>query len=404
MSTSLLYHMFGVRGYSYVRAKYVKGRAVFTLRQDPETLRCPSCGSRDVICRGQMERRFKTVPIGHKKVMLILPVQRVECRVCGIIRQVKLAFADVRRSYTRAFERYALDLSRSMTIQDVARHLGVSWDVIKDIQRRYLKRRFARPRLKSLRLIAIDEIAPGKGCRYLTVVLDLESGAVVFVGKGKGVAALAPFWKRLRSSGARIEAVAIDMSPSYIEAVRSCLPRATVVFDHFHLIKAFNEKLSRFRCKLHREIKDRRHKDVLKGTRWLLLKNPEHLDESRNERQRLEEALAINQPLATAYYMKEDLRQLWSQPDKARATVFLDDWCSRAEVSGIPMLRRFAKSLIKHRDGVLAYYDFQISTGPLEATNNNIKTMQRQAYGFRDEEFFRLKIYALHTMKYALVG
>ena len=102
-----------------------------------------------------------------------------------MVRQVEVAFADTRRTYTKAFERYALELSRRMTILDVARHLNVSWDVIKDIQKRDLTRRYAKPKLKHLRNIAIDEIAIAKGHRYLTVVMDLESGAVVFVGDGQ---------------------------------------------------------------------------------------------------------------------------------------------------------------------------------------------------------------------------
>jgi transposase len=104
---------------------------------------------------------------------------------------LKIGFADPRRTYTKAFERYALKLSRQMTILDVARHLGVSWDIIKDIQKRDLSRRYAK--LKDLRQIAIDESAIAKGHRYLTVVLNLESGAVVFVGDGKGADALKPF-------------------------------------------------------------------------------------------------------------------------------------------------------------------------------------------------------------------
>ena len=122
------------------------------------------------------------------------------------------------------FERYALELSRRMTIRDVAVHLGVGWDLIKDIQKRDLSRRFAKPKLKHLRHIAIDEIAVAKGHRYLTVVLDLDSGAVVFVGDGKGADALKPFWKRLRPSGAKIEAVAMDMSAAYRGAVSTHLP------------------------------------------------------------------------------------------------------------------------------------------------------------------------------------
>jgi len=122
------------------------------------------------------------------------------------------------------------------------------------------------------------------------------------------------------------------------------------------------------------------------------------------EPQRLQEALEINKPLATAYYLKEDLRRLWQQPDKERAEVFLSEWIQRAESSKIRVLMRFAKTLQTYRAGILAWYDYPISTGPLEGTNNKIKTMKRQAYGFRDMEFFKLKIMAIHETKYALVG
>jgi transposase len=404
MSTSLLYHAFGIRGYQYTRTDYQDGRVIFTIRQAPKTCRCSACGSPQVQSRGRVERRFRAVPIGRRATFVVLPIPRVECQACGVVRQVEIPFADSRRSYTSAFERYALELGRRMTIRDVALHLDVSWDVIKDIQKRDLTRRFAKPKLKHLRHIAIDEIAVAKGHRYLTVVLDLESGAVVFVGDGKGAKALRPFWKRLRGSKAKIEAVAMDMSPAYHAAVSTHLPKAKIVFDRFHVVKLFNEKLSQLRRDLHREATDELHKKVLKGTRWLLLKNPENLDEKRDEKLKLEEALALNKSLAVAYYMKEDLRQFWEQPGKRFATAFLNDWLRRAEVSGIKMLKQMAKTLAAHRSGLLAYYDVPITSGPLEGTNNKIKTMKRQAYGFRDREFFKLKILAIHKSKYELVG
>jgi transposase len=317
---------------------------------------------------------------------------------------VKIGFADPKKRYTRSFERYALDLSRHMTIKDVAEHLQVSWDTIKDIQASNLKRRFGKPKLHKLKQIAIDEIAVGKGQRYLTVVLNLVSGAVVFVGDGKGVDALKPFWKRLRRARAKIKAVATDMSSAYTRAVRDNLPHAVHVFDHFHVIKLFNEKLSAFRRALYNQASSEEQRQILKGTRWLLLKNPENLDGDKNELQRLEEALRLNKPLAIAYYLKEDLRQIWSQPNKRTARRVLRDWLARARASGIPMLVRFAATLEKHQEGVLNYYNYPISTGPLEGTNNKIKTMKRQAYGFRDHEFFKLKILGIHETKHALVG
>jgi transposase len=404
MSTSLLYQAFGVRGYRYSRTDYFEGSVMFTIEQDRAALRCPVCHSPDVTAHGGEPRVFRLVPIGSKRVNLFFRVPRVECHHCKITRQVTLGFADPRRSYTHAFERYALELSQHMTIKDVAKHLGIGWDAIKDIQKRHLKRHFAQPKLKRLRHIAIDEISIGKGHHYLTVVLDLDSGAVVFVGDGKGADALNSFWKRLRASHAKIKAVATDMSPAYIQAVRTHLPRAIHVFDHFHVIKLFNDKLSALRRDLYREATDLLHKNILKGTRWLLLKNPENLDEEHNERHRLDEALRLNLPLATAYYMKEDLRQIWLQENKATARRVLQYWIRRAEASGIGMLQRFAATVALHAPGILAYYDCPISTGPLEGTNTKIQLMKRQAYGFRDYEFFKLKIFALHRTKYALVG
>jgi transposase len=404
MSTSLLYHAFGIRGYVYSRTEYGNGQVIFTIDQESETYRCCSCRSSQVNSRGKVDRRFRSLPIGSRATFVAFSIPRVECQVCGLVRQVDVAFADPRRSYTKAFERYALELSRRMTIYDVARHLNVGWDLIKDIQKRDLSRRYAKPKLKHLRYIAIDEIAVAKGHRYLTVVMDLESGAVVFVGDGKGADALKPFWKRLRPSKAKIAAVAMDMSAGYWGAVMTHLPNAKVVFDHFHVIKLFNDKLSDLRRALYREATDIMHKEVLKGTRWLLLKNPENLDGEKNEKQRLEEALALNKPLATAYYMKDDLRRFWDQPGKRFATRFLDGWIRRAAASGIKVLQQMAKTLAAHRSGLLTYYDVMISSGPMEGTNNKIKTMKRQAYGFRDMEFFKLKILAIHETKYELVG
>ena len=220
-----------------------------------------------------------------------------------------------------------------MAIKDVAQPLGGSWDVVKDIQKRNLPRRFARPKLHKLKQIAIDEISIGKGHRYLTIVLDWKIGAVVEVGEGKGAEALEPFWSRLRRQKVRIEAVATDLSPAYISAVLTRLPDAVPVFGHFPIIKLYNEGLSDLRRKLYHEATHVMDQKVLKGTRWLLLKNPENLDPNRREPERPAAALQLNQPLALAYYLKEDLRQIWLQADKATAAAILQNWVDRATAS-----------------------------------------------------------------------
>src|SRR5208283_614090 len=279
----------------------------------------------------------------------------------------------------------------------------VSWDTIKEIQAKHLQRRFGKPKLHNLKQIAIDEIHIGTGQRYLTVVLNLLTGAVVFVGDGKGGDALKPFWQQLRRSHARIEAVATDMSAAYTRAVRDNIRGAVHVFDHFHVIKLYNDKLSAFRRQLFHQLTAAGQK-LLKGIRWLLLKNSENLDPKKKEGPRLERALRLNEPLAIVYYLKEDLRQLWLQPTKSAARRFLEDWLEMARASGIRLLEQFADTLAEHQEGILNYYDYRISTGPLEGTNNKIKTMKRQAYGYRAHEFLKLNILGIHETRYALLG
>ena len=135
MSTSLLYHGFGIRGYRYLRTEYVEGSVMFHIEQPWESCRCAACGSDDLSSRGQVERLFRSVPIGKKAVWIRLPIPRVECKACGVVRQVNVRFADSGKRYTHAFARYVLDLSRHMTIQAVAQHLGCHWDTVKEIQR-----------------------------------------------------------------------------------------------------------------------------------------------------------------------------------------------------------------------------------------------------------------------------
>lgn len=404
MSQQALYQVLGIHGYGVTQVIRDEKRLLLCCRPQPHRVCCPQCGSRDVILRGEKDRWIRNLPIGRDCTWIIATLPRVECRACRIVRQVNIGFADARRTYTHAFERYVLDLARRMTMQDVAFHLGVSWDIVKDILKRHLQKHYSKPRLKEVRHIAIDEICIGRGYRFLTVVLDLDTGAILFAGEGKKASALDPFWRRLKAAKAKVRAVAIDMSPAYQKALEENLPSAAIVFDRFHVIKLLNEKLSQLRRDLYRQATDDLQKKVLKGTRWLLLKNHENLDPKKGEPQRLKDALRLNESLAIAYYLKEDLGQIWEQLGPFSAKLKLLDWYHQAMASGVRILQDFARTLLAHSHGILAWYDFPISNGPLEGTNNKIKTMNRQHYGLRDQEFLKLKLYQLHETKYALVG
>lgn len=405
MSTSLLYHAFGMKKYDYVSTEYEGGQIKFNVRPKPSLLVCPACGSTDLVRSGHVSREVKTLPIGRKPVILGLDVPRIKCSQCGCVRQIDLEISEPKRSYTKAFGRFVVELSRSMTMLDIAKFLQISWDGVKDIIKRRLVERFSQPDIRNLKYLAIDEISVRKGHKYVTLVMNLETGAVIFVGNGNGADALLPFWERLGKSRCRkIKAVATDLSQAYIGAVTENLPKAKLVFDHFHVVKLMNEHITSIRRNLYHEITDVLQKQALKGVRWILLKNPENLSEKHDEKQRLEEALRLNEPLATAYYMKEDLRQIWSQADQKTAATILDAWIKTAMNSGIAPLMKMGKTLQTHRYGILNWYDHPISSGPMEGTNNKIKTLKRQAYGFRDLEFFKLRILAIHEASYAFTG
>ena len=404
MSTrSELYHCFGLGVVEVSRTEFGGGETVFYCQTPASRLRCACCYGTEVICRGTVTRRFRLLPIGSRRTWLDFVLQRLECRECGAVRQEKLSFAKPYKRYTRAFARYVLELSHIATIKDVAKHLGASWDLVAEIQREQLKKDARKVTLSEVTQIAIDELAVGKGHHYVSIVLDLDTGAAIHVAEGKAADSVKPFLRKLKRSGAQIEAVATDMAQAFPSAVTDVFPDATLVYDHFHVVKLMNEKLTKLRRDLQREA-DVLGKKMLKGTRWLLTRNPENLDPDRNEIERLFEALEFNRPLATAYYMKEDLRMLWKQDNVEAAERHLDIWIERAENSGIAVLKTMGRTLGACREGLLNWYRHPISTGPLEGFNNKAQTMKRQAYGYRNMDFFMLKLRTLHVKKYALTG
>ena len=359
---------------------------------------CPSCGARSIVKNGYRLRDFVGLPIGGKRVTIRMKVQHYKCKECDFDQQEKNPFATGSRSYTRRFAKYVVDLLRSMTLQDVSNHLGMSWDTVKEIHSSYLKRHYSPPSLDGVENIGIDEFAVRKGHIYKTIVVDLDRGRIIYVGDGKGTDALAGFWRKVRRKSLKIKHVATDLSAAFIASVMENCPDAVHVFDHFHVVKLMNEKLDDIRRKVYSMEKDINKRKVLKGTRYLLLGNGADIFDKQH-RIRLENALAMNEPLSKAYYLKEQLRQIWSQPMKAMAEEVLDDWVRQAEQSKITQLQKMAVTMRTYKKGILAWYDCHLSMGKVEGINNKIKVMKRNAYGFRDERYFTLRLYALHDCR-----
>lgn len=288
-----------------------------------------------------------------------------------------------------------------MSMADVAAFLHLGWDTVKRIFRADMEREAQKIKLSEVEYVGIDEVYLGKRHKFVTIVIDWKTGRILHVAKGRGENALRPFFRRLRLAKACIKAVATDMSAAYASAVIKNLPGADLVIDRFHVVKLMNEKIDELRRALQREA-DVMGRRVIKGTRYLLLRGKENLSPERLPD--LEAALKLNEPLSIAYYLKEELRTLWSHRDIQQMTTFLDDWIKRAMESGIAVLSTFAKTLLAFRPAILNSAKHPISNGKLEGINNKIGAMQRLHYGLRDFHFLTLRLLTLHRAKHTFCG
>lgn len=402
-TTSFLYHSLGLRGYRHLATRYEGGSLIHHVEMVEDKRRCKGCGARasELILDGRFQRTFKALPVGPRRQLIVLHGHEQVCRRCGSKLREPILFADGSRRYLKCFESFVVDLCRIAPIKHVARFLGVSWTFVKDVFKKHLRRRLKKRSLKKVRYIAIDEFSIRKGHQYMTVILDLDTGRILHAAEGRGADAVIPFMRKLKAAGVELQAVAMDMWPAYSLGVREIFEDVPIVHDPYHIVAMANAAIDATRRDMYRSLKgqDRR---VLKGSRFLLLKGGERLDHSALTH--LEKLEHLNRPLFQGYLLKEDLRRFWRSPDRKAAKKFLGGWIARALATGLKHIVRLAKTLRAHRHGLLAYFDHRISTGPLEGVNNKIKVLKRQAYGFRDVEYFKLRLAFLHESTPAFAG
>jgi len=401
MSTSILYHGFGLKGIEYRATRYEGKYIVFESEMTSRNIVCPECGHDTVIFKGSKWREFLMPPMGRKRCLLDLLIHRVQCVKCHNLWWPKLSFMLGKHSYVRSFALQVLDLLKIGTIKDVADFMGTGWDLIKNIHKTKLKSMYRSRPIKHIKYLGIDEFAIRKGHRYMTIFVDLRYGRIIHAVEGKSKEAIAPFLKRLKRYARKLKAIAMDMSASYFWAVKEMLPNVDIVFDRFHVMGLMNKAIDSFR-RQYQHMLNKADRKVLKGSRFLLLRNYEDLD-SRGK-SRLDELLQLNEPLSKMHLMKEQLRLFWDLKSRQDADKFLKSWCYEATKSGIPALLRVARTLMAYRTGLLTYFDHKITNAPVEGIVNKIKALKRQAYGYRDMEYFKLRLYHLHCQRYSLAG
>lgn len=363
---------------------------------------CGRCGRAARHVHDVSERRVRELPILDAETWLMLPLARVVCPTCGPTVEA-LPWLDRYARMTKRFAESVARLAQVLPIKQVAEWFGLSWDTVQAIDQAALEARVGPVNLDGLRQIMIDEFAIQKGHRYATVVAQPQSREVLWVGRGRKREDLRPFFDLLGPAGcAALEAVVMDMSAAYEQETRAHCPQVTIVYDLFHVVAKFGrEVIDRVRvdetnrvarAKGPNDQRTRARRRVIKGARWLLLRNKENLPPT--DRLRLKELLAVNRRLYVVYVLKDALKDIWHYKYVAVATRAWGAWYGWAIRSRIPALVAFARNLKAKLPGILAHCRFPLNTGILEGMNNKIKVLKRMAYGFRNDAYFFLKIRA----------
>ena len=401
MSTSLLYHTQGTRDFQCESVNFSGGRVTARISRYPGRFECRQCGSRDVTATSVGHRIIRGLPMGRMQCDLQVIMHRLRCHDCHSFQMERLPFIPRQKArFTSALARTVVELRSEMSISALAHHYDLHWSTVKDIEKSHLKQKFKHIRLRDVRYLGIDEVHTGDKMGedgYITVVRDMDSGAVLHVGKGKGGEALKGFEKRIKNSKASITAAAVDFAPAYTAWLSEVLPDATVVYDHFHLIKLMNDKLESIRRRVMSRLEEQ-EKKALKNRRRHFIRNEENLDS--DAKKELDRCCEQFSELGTAWFMKESLRRIYSLAwDEHSARLAFGRWCEMAQASELPQLKTMAGTIQKHINGIVAYWTTGMTSAAMEGFNNKIRWLNSQAYGYRDEEYFIMKIFDLPNIK-----
>jgi transposase len=338
-------------------------------------------------------RQIRDLPCGDTRVYLEFEVRRVLCRSCGKVKRERLEFLADNPFYTSRFAYYVGRRCRTATVQDIAKELKLDWHTVKELDKQYMKAQLAKAGKPRPKVIGIDEIGIRKGHTYRIVVSDLENTRPIwFGGQDRSEQSLTQFFDELgKPRSARIRLAVMDMWKPFRKATQVCAPQAAILYNKFHVLRHLGEALDQVRKSEYGRLsgKDRR---FIKGQKYTLLSHRDNL--TLEGRHALKTLLRANKRLNIAYLLKESFGQLWSYEREGWARRFFENWKAALKWQRLRPYEKFAKMIERHWEGVAAYSrpENKVSLGFVEGLNNKIRVIQRRAYGFRDEEYLRLKI------------
>ncbi|MGL4854323.1 MAG: ISL3 family transposase, partial [Lentisphaeria bacterium] len=371
-----------IYSYQVLSHEIINNICIFEVIRKPGLFNCPKCQSKKVSKAKEKHRFINGLKYGILDVVIKVQMHRLRCHECKAICTEVLDFIPQQKChYTKALANEILKLCKHLPLKRVAEYTNLHWGTVKEIEKNYLREKYKQVDLRNVTCIGIDEVFLGKGLGYATIVRDLESGNTLNVTPGRNAASLADFQAKLTEQGAEIDVVAIDLGNSFSSWVKKFHPNAVITYDHFHVIKLMNERLNEQRNRTLKQLNND-DKELLKGSRFLWLKNVEDLKDEDHDR--LMNLKKTFKDLGNVSMMKEALRNIYNIcKNETEARICFDSWCRIANKINLPSLKQMAKTVNSKLEGILTHWWTRVTSVAMEGFNNKIGALQRRSYGFK---------------------
>ena len=356
---------------------------------------CSGCGKIRPGYDRLPERRFEFVPLWGIAVFFVYAMRRVECPECGKVAE-KVPWCDGKNRLTITYRWFLAGWAKRLSWQEVSCTFGTSWQSVFRSVKHAVSWGLGHRCLEGIKAIGIDEIQWQRGQKYLTLVyqIDEDCRRLLWAGKDRTAKTLLRFFRMLgKAHSDRLDFVCSDMWQPYLKVIAKKAPLAIHVLDRFHIMAKMNKAIDQVRASEAKRLEEDGYEQVLKHSRWCLLKREENLTEKQAVK--LSKLLQYNLQSVRSRLMREDFQRFWEYRYPACAGKFLDEWCTRAMRSKIEPMKKVAKTLRRHRELILNWFRAEgtISSGIVEGLNNKAKLTMRKAYGFRTAKAIEIALY-----------
>jgi len=355
---------------------------------------CSGCSRRCRCYDTLSRRRFQYVPLWGIAVFLLYAMRRVDCHRCGVLVE-QVPWAEGKRHTTRSFEWFLAVWARRLSWSEVAQIFQTSWETVFRAVERTVEWGRAHADYTGIEAIGIDEIQWRVGQKYLTLVYQIDAGVrrLIWIGQERSANTLRSFFDWFGSERTKsLRFICSDMWKAYLKVVRERAAHALHVLDRFHIVAKLSKAIDHVRASEARALKRSGRGELLKHSRWAILRRPENRTES--DQTKLRDILRANIKTARSLLLREELYVFWTYTSRTWAGKYLDAWCTKVMRSRIEPMKTFAETLRNHRELILNWFDAKaLSTGIVEGYNAKAKLTMKKAFGFRTYRAIEVALY-----------